>query len=70
MKNSDNFHISAQNIDCECSLEPPQRDLETLILVLECIPWATFVDFTFLQEIACYSFQVIPTASLLYKNII
>ena len=25
MKNSDNFHISAQNIDCECSLEPPRR---------------------------------------------
>ena len=24
MKHSDNFHISAQNIDCECSLEPPQ----------------------------------------------
>ena len=25
MKNSDNFHISAQNIDCEYSLEPPRR---------------------------------------------
>ena len=25
MKNSDIFHISAQNIDCEYSLEPPQR---------------------------------------------
>ena len=24
-KNSDNFHISAQNIDCGCSLEPPRR---------------------------------------------
>ena len=26
MKNSDIFHISAQNIDCGYSLEPPQRD--------------------------------------------
>ena len=25
MKNSDSFHISAQNIDCGYSLEPPQR---------------------------------------------
>ena len=25
MKNSDIFHISAQNIDCGYSLEPPQR---------------------------------------------
>ena len=25
MKISDNFHISAQNIDCEYSLEPPRR---------------------------------------------
>ena len=25
MKNSDNFHISAQNIDCWYSLEPPRR---------------------------------------------
>ena len=25
MKNSDNFHISAQNIDCRYSLEPPRR---------------------------------------------
>ena len=25
MKNSDNFHISAQNIYCEYSLEPPRR---------------------------------------------
>ena len=25
MKNSDNFHISAQNIDCGYSLEPPLR---------------------------------------------
>ena len=25
MKNTDNFHISAQNIDCEYSLEPPRR---------------------------------------------
>ena len=25
MKNSDNFHISAQNIDCEFSLELPRR---------------------------------------------
>ena len=25
MKNSDIFHISAQNIDCWYSLEPPQR---------------------------------------------
>ena len=25
MKNSDNFHISAQNIDCGYSLEPPHR---------------------------------------------
>ena len=25
MKNSDNFHISAQNIDCECSLEPARQ---------------------------------------------
>ena len=25
MKNSDNFHISAQNIDCGYSLEPPRR---------------------------------------------
>ena len=25
MKNSDMFHISAQNIDCGYSLEPPQR---------------------------------------------
>ena len=25
MKNSDNFHIFAQNIDCEYSLEPPHR---------------------------------------------
>ena len=24
-KNSDIFHISAQNIDCEYSLEPPRR---------------------------------------------
>ena len=24
-KNSDNFHISAQNIDCGYSLEPPRR---------------------------------------------
>ena len=24
MKNSKNFHISAQNIDCGYSLEPPQ----------------------------------------------
>ena len=24
-KNSDIFHIPAQNIDCGCSLEPPQR---------------------------------------------
>ena len=24
-KNSDSFHISAQNIDCEYSLEPTQR---------------------------------------------
>ena len=24
-KKSDNFHISAQNIDCGYSLEPPQR---------------------------------------------
>ena len=24
MKNADIFHISAQNIDCEYSLEPPQ----------------------------------------------
>ena len=24
MKNSDNFHISAQNIDCGYSLEPPR----------------------------------------------
>ena len=26
VKNSDIFHISAQNIDCGCSLEPPRRD--------------------------------------------
>ena len=26
IKNSDIFHISAQNIDCEYSLEPPRRD--------------------------------------------
>ena len=25
MKSSDNFHISAQNIDCGYSLEPPRR---------------------------------------------
>ena len=25
MKNSDNFHISAQNIDCGYSLAPPRR---------------------------------------------
>ena len=25
MKNSDNFHVSAQNIDCGYSLEPPRR---------------------------------------------
>ena len=25
MKNSGSFHISAQNIDCEYSLEPPHR---------------------------------------------
>ena len=25
MKISDNFHISAQNIDCEYSFEPPHR---------------------------------------------
>ena len=25
MKISDNFHISAQNIDCGYSLEPPRR---------------------------------------------
>ena len=25
MKISDNFHISAQNIDCEYSSEPPRR---------------------------------------------
>ena len=25
IKKSDIFHISAQNIDCEYSLEPPQR---------------------------------------------
>ena len=25
MKNSDSFHISAQNMDCGYSLEPPQR---------------------------------------------
>ena len=25
LKNSDIFHISAQNIDCEYSLEPPRR---------------------------------------------
>ena len=25
MKNSDIFHISAQNIDCGYSLEPPQQ---------------------------------------------
>ena len=25
MKNSDNFHISAQNIDCGYSFEPPRR---------------------------------------------
>ena len=25
MKNSGSFHISAQNIDCEYSLEPPRR---------------------------------------------
>ena len=25
MKNSDNFHVSAQNIDCWYSLEPPRR---------------------------------------------
>ena len=25
IKNSDIFHISAQNIDCEYSLEPPHR---------------------------------------------
>ena len=25
MKNSDIFHISAQNMDCEYSLEPPRR---------------------------------------------
>ena len=25
IKNSDIFHISAQNIDCEYALEPPQR---------------------------------------------
>ena len=26
MKNSGSFHISAQNIDCRYSLEPPRRD--------------------------------------------
>ena len=26
IKISDIFHISAQNIDCDCSLEPPRRD--------------------------------------------
>ena len=26
IKNSDIFHISAQNIDCGYSLEPPRRD--------------------------------------------
>ena len=25
MKTSDNFHITAQNIDCRYSLEPPRR---------------------------------------------
>ena len=25
MKNSGSFHISAQNIDCGCMLEPPHR---------------------------------------------
>ena len=27
MKNSDIFHISAQNIDCGYSLEPPRRSI-------------------------------------------
>ena len=26
MKNTDNFQISAQNIICECSLEPPKNE--------------------------------------------
>ena len=30
MKNSDNFHISAQNIDCGYSLEPPRLAEEVL----------------------------------------
>ena len=29
MKNSDIFHISAQNIDCGYSLDPPQRAVLT-----------------------------------------
>ena len=37
MKISDNFHISAQNIDCEYSLEPPRRggSNESTIYVFE-----------------------------------
>ena len=36
MKNSDNFHVSAQNIDCWYSLEPPRRGVltSTIIYVL------------------------------------
>ena len=30
-KNSDSFHISAQNIDCGYSLEPPRRAVLTSI---------------------------------------
>ena len=36
IKNSDIFHISAQNIDCGYSLEPPRRD-EAVLTSTHCI---------------------------------
>ena len=32
MKNSDSFYISAQNIDCGYSLEPPRRVPQSMFL--------------------------------------
>ena len=31
VKNSDIFHISAQNIDCRYSLEPPQAEIRKIM---------------------------------------
>ena len=47
MKNSNVFHISAQNMDCGYSLEPPRRDRNKKTNVYPCKPQFNYIKVGF-----------------------